>query len=247
MKTREIQRASYPIRLTYDAMSMVGSYLETKNQWELASTNLMVNQLRTASGPNKTKTTMLDIGANYGLYSIIAACHVPNCRVYAFECNPAVINLLKDNAALNSTSIDQAGSRITILDKAVSNQNGSSPFLIRTDNGHGTLDINREDPDSPPRDFIKVSTIDGDWMVQNLDFEIIDYCKIDVEGAEPAVISGLKKLLSEKRIKHIQIEVTATNSAVLDELLDYGYTIVEGKHASMLKLGIEDFHLAAKE
>lgn len=246
MKTREVQRDSFPIKLTYDAMSWVGSSLETKNQWELASINLMVNQLRAASGLSGAKTTMLDIGANYGLYSITAACHVSNCHAYAFECNPGIISTLRENVALNSTSIDQSESQITVVDKAVSSQSGLSQFLIRADDGHGSLDINREDPASPPLDFINVPTIDGEWMIQNLDFEIIDFCKIDVEGAELAVIRGLKNLLSEKRIQRIQIEVTSKNSAVLDKLLSYGYTIVKGDHANMHKHGIEDFYLTVE-
>ena len=190
---------------------------------------------------------MLDIGANYGIYSITAACHVPNCRAYAFECNPSTLRILRDNVALNSTSIDQSDSSVTVVDKAVSSQSGKSQFLTNFDDGHGSLNINKESAASILRDVIEVPTIDGDWMMKNLDFETIDFCKIDVEGAEQSVIRGLGKLLIPKRIKRIQIEVFSKNSAVLDELLTYGYSIKAGSHATMHKVGLEDFYLTAEE
>ena len=228
-------------------MTVVGFYLEIENQWELSSINKMITLLRAASGPSGTKTTMLDIGANYGIYSISAACHVPHCRAYAFECNPDTLGILRDNVAQNSTSMDQSGSSVTVVDKAVSSQSGISHFQTKIDDGHGTLDINNESDTSHFRNVIDVPTIDGDWMIKNLDFETIDFCKIDVEGAEKAVITGLRNLLSEKRIKHIQIEVMSNNSVVLDELLNYGYILKAGDHAIMHKVGMEDFYLTAEE
>jgi|GEM_PF-2132332 len=168
---------------------------------------------------------MLDIGANYGLYSITAASHVPNCHAYAFECNPSILGTLRSNVALNSPAIDASGSNITVVGQAVSDRCGCSQFLERIDDGHGSLQIHAAGTPPSPRGVMDVPTIDGEWMSQNLDFEIIDFCKIDVEGAEQTVIKGLKPLLREKRIKRIQIEVTSKTSAVLDKLLNYGYTL----------------------
>ena len=157
------------------------------------------------------------------------------------------VSILRDNVALNSASIDQSGSSVTVVDRAVSSQCGSSQFLERIDEGHGSLQIADEGTAPTSRGLIDVHTIDGEWMMKNLDFGIIDFCKIDVEGAEQSVISGLKNLLSEKRIKRIQIEVFLKNSAVLDELLNYGYTIVSGDRDFMSTHGMEDFYLIADE
>lgn len=247
MRTREVQSDSYPINLTYNAMSVVGAVLETKCLWEPDYIARMTTQLRNASGPDNKKTTMLDIGSNYGIYSITAASHIPNCHAYAFECNPSILGTLRSNVALNSTAIDSSGSSVTVVDKAVSDRCGSSQFLERTDDGHGTLQVHESGPPSSTRGVIDVPTIDGKWIEQNLDFEIIDFCKIDVEGAELSVIKGLAPLLREKRIKRIQIEVIAKTSDVLDQLLDYGYTILDGDRTTLHQQGLEDFYLEAEE
>ncbi|MEI8349038.1 MAG: FkbM family methyltransferase [Candidatus Omnitrophota bacterium] len=51
----------------------------------------------------KPANTILDIGANFGYYSIICASSLKgNCRVYAFEPNSPSFNRLKKNIELNS-------------------------------------------------------------------------------------------------------------------------------------------------
>ena len=52
--------------------------------------------------------SFVDIGANVGLYSLIAADN-PNCKnCYAFEPNPAVFAALQENIALNDANTNKA-------------------------------------------------------------------------------------------------------------------------------------------
>jgi len=45
---------------------------------------------------------IMDIGANTGLYAIIAAIENPTAKVYAFEPHPIIFKYLKENIKTNS-------------------------------------------------------------------------------------------------------------------------------------------------
>jgi len=66
---------------------------------------------------------------------------------------------------------------------------------------------------------VKVNTLD------NL-FESIDLLKIDIEGFELEVLEGSKRLLAEKKIKKMIIEIDDFNLESIKKLLNkYGYLI----------------------
>lgn len=123
----------------------------------------------------------LDIGANVGLYSLVAAKAAGrDGRVLAFEANPPVMQRLAFNVASNPP--DETGlARIDLIGKAVTGENGPVTFAPPEGNlGEGRVLNDGE-------------TQDGSFTVEGIRLEdcLADYgithtdiMKIDIEGHE---------------------------------------------------------------
>lgn len=123
----------------------------------------------------------LDIGANVGLYSLVAAKAAgPKGRVLAFEANPPVMERLAFNVASNSP--EETGlAPIELIGKAVTGENGPVTFAPPAGNlGEGRVLDDGEDEDGS-------FTVEGirleDCLVE-LGIIHTDIMKIDIEGHE---------------------------------------------------------------
>lgn len=129
-----------------------------------------------------------DIGANVGLYAIFAA--RVGATVYAFEPDPEFADHLRRNVELNGQDIsihefalaDEEGTTTLYTDGTT----GRSPSLSGSDEerGSATVDIRRGDA---------------------LDLPEPDVLKVDVEGAEQAVLCGLGERLAAPRTLFIEL------------------------------------------
>lgn len=138
--------------------------------------------------------SFVDIGANIGLYSLIAARNRKCHACYAFEPNPEIFNSFKRNIILNSQS------KIRPYNAAVSSTEGRLRFSVQ--NGHsgaGTLDATG----AVTVDSVNRSTLDEIAKFDNLP-KIV---KIDVEGHEPIVIAELLNSRIEPQLRNIYFEV----------------------------------------
>lgn len=128
--------------------------------------------------------TVLDIGANIGYYTLLAARAVGESgRVLAFEPSPESFSLLVRNIEINGLS------NVTPVQKAVSDELGRARlFLNRTNKGASRL--------SKPSGggFVEVDTITLDEFLGS---DRIDLVKMDIEGWEPAAFAGMKRILLE--------------------------------------------------
>src|SRR4051812_32390108 len=96
--TSRVHQSSYPLQYKYRINSTVGIWLEFFGQWEEGHLARAIEFLRSRSGERRV---VLDIGANYGLFSVATCLHVDRCHAYAFECVPAIRSLLEENVELN--------------------------------------------------------------------------------------------------------------------------------------------------
>lgn len=128
-----------------------------------------------------------DIGANAGFYSLAVQALVPECKVTAFECNPEVRKVFERNVELNGLK------NILIRHEALSDQTGEAEFHVPalTGSGGGSLrDLHPEEGESQ-KFSVKLLPLDS------LTLEKIDFMKIDVEGAELAVVKGALRSIRE--------------------------------------------------
>jgi len=150
------------------------------------------------------KSTLWDIGANIGLYSIYAA-KAKNCRVIAFE--PSVFNLelLARNIFLNNLQ-----ERITIFPLALSNILGPNIMKLTTQEWGGALSSFGENvgwDGKPINDIFSFYTygcsMDETMSIFNLPQP--HFIKIDVDGIEHIILEGGQDIL--KKIRGILIEI----------------------------------------
>jgi FkbM family methyltransferase len=135
-----------------------------------------------------------DIGANVGLYSIYAS-KVKNTTTYSFE--PSVFNLefLAKNIYLNNLQ-----NNIYIIPFALSDKNGINIFNMSNIEWGGALSTFSKSYDQNGNDLnIKFSYntigITSDDAVRIFNLPKPKYIKIDVDGIEHLILSGMVNIL----------------------------------------------------
>lgn len=123
--------------------------------------------------------TFIDVGANIGYYSIMAA-DLGN-KVHAFECNPDMIPYIEDSARINNFKID-------IHPVALGDSEGTAQLSVNKEHLGGASLI-----EQPVEDYtitVPITTLDA--SMHDLDANFI--IKVDVEGFERHVWWGAKEL-----------------------------------------------------
>ena len=132
---------------------------------------------------------ILDIGANYGYYSIGAAPYVrPGGRIIGFEPNPHIHDLFRSSIYINGFSDVVEARRI-----GVHNSNGTLAFEI-DEAGPGGAHVVAPTDRPPPGSLVidvPVCRLD-DHLPQD---QIVDLVKIDVEGHEEHVLRGMQAVV----------------------------------------------------
>jgi FkbM family methyltransferase len=176
------------LRILVDTRSLdIGIHLLTLGQWETAYTTLFTRLLRPGH-------TVLDIGANHGVYALMAAQLVgPTGCVHAFEPNPRLAYLLDMSLRLNGFA---GWARSHCL--AVSDQEGTARiFLTDTFSGGASLagSERQRDASGETRHAIECRLVVLDQMFADPAFRV-DVIKMDVEGHEGRALRGMRGLLA---------------------------------------------------
>ena len=146
-------------------------------------------------------TVVVDVGANVGLHTILLSqMSGDDGGVVAFEPDPDNYRLLQSNI------MDNGLTNVITYPQALSNETGYA-LLYQSSDNRGGLSLRAENTDNggEPLDPVKVETVVGDDLLSDLD-RPISLIKIDVEGAEPLVIQGLKKTLKRNPTAKIFFE-----------------------------------------
>jgi FkbM family methyltransferase len=174
-----------------DQKNSVDRNLLIKGAWERPQIERL-KQLIRKHRRDKQSVTFLDIGAHGALYSIILAQEELADRIIAFEPEPT--NLIQLNANL---FINNLIGRIEVIDKAASDRTGRIPFFIGFDANRGDASMEEEHPVSQLAGRIEVDADRLDAMVKVSGNLVIG--KIDVEGAELTVLSGMEATIAANR------------------------------------------------
>ena len=149
----------------------------------------------------KDSQIILDIGANTGIYSLVAKTINPNSKVYAFEPELFFYDMLQKNNSLNNFDIQS-------YPKAISNYDGD--IIIEAFSGQSKS--------------FTVESITLDTFIKQNEIKKIDLIKIDVETHEPKVLEGFLNHLSTFR-PTLLIEILNNDIAeiVYNQVRELGY------------------------
>jgi FkbM family methyltransferase len=132
----------------------------------------------------KTGDVFLDIGANIGFFTVIAAKLVgEGGRVFAFEPVPKNAASLRRNLALNDFR------QVRVFEAAISDHNGKGELRLSEWIGGAALSTAAPPPDQTGTLAVDLVTIDE--LVARNEITAPDFVKIDVEGAEMEVLQGM--------------------------------------------------------
>jgi FkbM family methyltransferase len=171
----------------------------------------------------------IDIGANIGYFSQYF-CHLMNDQkqLIIFEPEPKNLKLLKKNISYYNS--------ITLVEKAVSNENGKADFYVDSLTGQNSSLLSdykvfdkvlENSGVTASKTKIEVETITLDsFMEQEYPLEKPDFIKIDIEGAELFAIQGMRKIL-KLYTPTIMVEVSDNIPESLKILRDFDYILID--------------------
>jgi FkbM family methyltransferase len=169
-------------RILVDTRSIdIGIHLLTLGRWETAYTELFTRLVRPGD-------TVLDLGANHGVYALIAAQAVgPSGRVHAFEPNPRLAHLVDLSLRLNGFGWAQVHA-VGASDAA------GTARLVFTDSfsGGGTVAAGAEAARQPGVDC-RLVVLDEVFADPSFRPDVV---KMDVEGHEGRVLRGMRGILA---------------------------------------------------
>lgn len=146
----------------------------------------------------KKEEIVIDIGANTGYYTLRLSSQVgKKGKIIAIEADPTSCNILKKNCELNNIS------NVEIINLAISDSN-MKVVLHQNKTHSGISSISTKDYYKPTTNDLLIQATTLDNLLKNR-FQKINWIKIDVEGAELAVLRGSTNTL--KNTKNILIEI----------------------------------------
>jgi FkbM family methyltransferase len=153
--------------------------------------------------------TLFDVGAHVGYYSMLGASLVGSAgRVHAFEPQPRNAGYLRGHLALNRFS------NVTVTETAISDRPGTASFAPGTGSGTGRLS-------GSGGEEVKTTTLDHYTRETGAEPDVM---KIDVEGAEVAVLEGARHLLEARRpVIFLSTHGDAVRQRCLEILARAGY------------------------
>lgn len=133
----------------------------------------------------KPGSTVFDIGAHAGFYTLLASVLVGSeGKVFAFEPLPRNLMFLKEHLTLNQIN------NVTVIEAAVSKCCGVTSFTESSSGYQGGISS---------QGTLPVKMVSLDELIVSREVPVPDFIKIDVEGHEKSVLMGAKSMLERDR------------------------------------------------
>ncbi len=179
-----------------------------------------VNELRMVRHLCDSGQTIIDVGANYGAFSTLFARVATEAKIFSFEPVPITLKSLTMN--LETCAVGRAEPIMSAVGKVV----GEVRFTDSDDPATNSMSSSGE---------IVVPCTTLDHFAAERKIALVDFLKIDVEGAELDALIGASRLFDEKRVRTGMIEICPgiLNSfgvdvgSIYEFLCDYRYELVD--------------------
>jgi len=176
--------------------------------------------------------TVIDVGANIGVFTVKASKLVgPAGTVISLEPSPKSFTLLEANIMRNHLS------NVKPFEYAAWDSEGEASLFVDRVSDRSSLFSDRGDSERNRRSIEtieNVETVSLDTLLESLKLDCVDIIKIDVEGAELAVLRGAKRTIA-KYLPSIVLEWHPWGGP-LDEIHSFlsasAYKSLESEHRS---------------
>ncbi|MDX2054816.1 MAG: FkbM family methyltransferase [Polyangiaceae bacterium] len=130
----------------------------------------------------------LDIGANYGVYTLtLGGLVAPTGRVWAFEPTHSTAELLRVSVAANALTT------IEVIEAGLSNREGEAKLFVHENAELNTL--NPEPGGQARSEIIRLRTLDS--CSAELGWKDVVFVKLDAEGEELRILEGGRQFFAE--------------------------------------------------
>jgi len=160
---------------------------------------------RTIARLGRKGGVLVDVGANYGYFSLLWAAQKADNRVIAFEASPRNQQALRLNVERNGFA-----DVIALRNEAAGKEVGELKFHLGPEEQTGWGGLVQGDANGDEA-TVRVVTLDEELK----EIPCIDVLKIDTEGADTWVLEGATELLKQKKIKNIFFEANKSRMAQL--------------------------------
>jgi FkbM family methyltransferase len=169
--------------------------------------------------------TIFDVGSNVGDWALAAKKSFPSSTIHCFEVSSKTYRTLSERLK---------GSYFIVNNIGLADKCGVFEYKDYGENsGFNTilLNVTCHDKSIPPQ-LVQGILCSGDIYCAERNIDVIDFLKIDVEGAEHLVLKGFSNLLQKQLIRVIQFEYGYANGDAkflmkdfFELLKGYGYQI----------------------
>ncbi|GAB4503334.1 MAG: hypothetical protein Fur0043_03260 [Anaerolineales bacterium] len=144
--------------------------------------------------------TLVDIGANIGLYTVLAMHQLDSTgRIVALEPHPGTFAFLQKNVAANQAQAS-ACSRVDALNLAATPERGPQQLRLNPENrGDNRLYRGTYQGKVEQWEALPVEGRPVDEVLANLNIEQVNFVKIDIQGYEQKAIAGFQKTLARSQ------------------------------------------------
>lgn len=187
----------------------------------------------------RPQDSFLDIGANIGVYTLLAASKIKQGTIHSFEVLPKNFQRLQENVQINDLDC------VKLHQVAISNCPGNIELNLADGDSMAFI----ADEASQKTISAQADTIDN--LLGNENLENLTLAKIDIEGAEILALQGASELLQRHLPKVWIMEINNTISnfkheknEVVELLESYGYKLYkyDAKTNEINLIGIEQHH-----
>ncbi len=154
------------------------------------------------------KIVFWDIGSNIGLYSIYASLKHENIKINSFEPSSSNLRVLSRNISINNLQ-----NKILINPFPLTNRDKGYQLMMEGVFREGGAlhsfgkNLNFEGNKFNIKNNYMIYGFSINYMIKELNFEVPDYIKIDVDGLEHYILDGANEVLSHKNLKGLLIEI----------------------------------------
>ena len=152
------------------------------NGWEKISMQLWIKLC-------EDSTVILDIGANTGVYSLVAKAINQKSTLYGFEPVKRICEKFEKNCKLNEFDVN-------CFEYAISNYDGEAIIYDMPSEHVYSVTVNKNTAPSTKTIETKIKTKKLSTFIKEFNLAKIDLIKIDVETHEPEVLDGMEEFLT---------------------------------------------------